>query len=87
MNAKSLPTGEALQTRAKDLGVILTGEQYVTIPGTGSISLPVSEYELQRRVMEAERHLREYRLLLIAVISATASAISAVGAWLAVIVK
>lgn len=87
MNVKYLPTGEALQTRAKELGVILAGEQCVNIPGTGTVPLAVSEYELQRRVIEAERHLREHRLWMLAAISAAASAISAVGAWLAVIVK
>lgn len=53
MNVKYLPTGEALQTRAKELGVILAGEQCVNIPGTGTVPLAVSEYELQRRVIEA----------------------------------
>lgn len=80
---KPLPTGDALQTRARKLGVIATGDECINVPGTGTVALAVSDYELQRRVIEAERHLREHRLWMVALISAAASAISAIAAWLA----
>ena len=87
MNTHLLPTGDALQARAKELGVIIASDQCILVPGTGNVPHPVSEYELQRRVVEAERHLREHRLWVVALISAIASVASAVGAWLAVIAK
>lgn len=80
---KPLPTGETLQIRAKKLGVIATGDEYINVSGTGTVGLPVSDYELQCRVIEAERHLREHRLWVVALTSATASVISAIAAWLA----
>lgn len=80
---KPLLTGEALQIRARKIGVIPTGEESITVPGSGTIPLMVSDYELQRRVIEAERHLREHRLWMVALISAVASAISAIAAWFA----
>jgi len=43
-----------------------------------------SDYELQRRVQEAERSLRESRLWILAIISAIASVLSAVAAIIAV---
>jgi len=42
------------------------------------------EYEVQRRVMEAERHIRDGQLWWVALWSAIASVISAAGAWMAV---
>lgn len=80
---KPLPTGEELQARAKKLGVIGTGDESINVPGTGTVALTVSDYELQRRVLEAERHLREHRFWMVALISATASVISAIAAWFA----
>ena len=87
MNPKKLLTGDALRVRAEELGVITSGDGLVTIPGKGTIPLPAPDYELQRRVLEAERHLREHRLWLVAMVSAVASAISAVAAWLAILLK
>lgn len=84
---KPLPTGEALQTRAKKLGVITTGDEYINVPGTGTVPLRVSDYELQRRVIDAERHRREHRLWMVALFSAAASVISAIAAWVAFVYK
>jgi len=87
MKPRKLLTGEALRSRADELGVITTGDGVVTIPGKGTVPLSVPEYELQRRVLEAERHLREHRLWLIAMVSAMASVISAIAAWLAIVLR
>jgi phage protein D len=81
---KQMPTGEALRARAKELGVVVESENIVTVPGKGTIALPVADYELQKRVLEAERHLREHRLWQLTLASAIASAVSAVAAWAAV---
>jgi hypothetical protein len=78
----TLLTGAALENRARELGVDVEGE-----PRTQSSSgrAPrAADYELQRRVLEAERGIRESRLWLLAVISAIASALSAAAALVAV---
>ena len=78
----TLLTGAALESRARELGVDIKGD-----PRTHSSSgrAPrASAYELQRRVSEAERGIRESRLWILAVISAIASVLSAVAAMIAV---
>ena len=73
---KAILQGEELIDHAQKLGVSMA-ELYDT---KGILSEP----ELQRRVAEAERSLRESRLWVIAVIAAIASAVSAIAAWAAV---
>lgn len=85
MKPTKLLTGDALVRRAHELGVVTTGEGLVTIPGSGTVAVPAPEYEIQRRVLEAERHLREHRLWLFAMASAIASGISALAAWFAIL--
>ena len=78
----TLLTGAALESRARELGVDIEGD-----PRTHSSSgrAPrASDYELQRRVLEAERGVRESRLWILAVISATAAVLSAAAAMIAV---
>ena len=78
----TLLTGKALESRAQALGVDIEGD-----PRTHSSSgrAPrASDYELQRRVLEAERGIRESRLWILAVISAIASVLSAAAAMIAV---
>ena len=78
----TLLTGAALESRARELGVDIEGD-----PRTHSSSgrAPrASDYELQRRVLEAERGIRESRLWILAVISAIASVLSAAAAMIAV---
>lgn len=82
---RKLPVGDELQKRAEQLGVAIETDQSVLVPGRGNVSRIAEDYELQRRVLEAERHMREHRLWLVALISAVASVVSAVAAWLAVI--
>jgi hypothetical protein len=77
-----LPEGEALEKLARELGVDVQGD-----PRTHSSSgrAPrASDYELQRRVIEAQRADREAKLWLLALISAIASVVSAVTAIIAV---
>lgn len=78
----TLLTGAALESRARELGADVEGE-----PRTHSSSgrAPrASDYEIQRRVLEAKRRIRESRLWILAVISAIASALSAAAAMIAV---
>lgn len=82
---KKLLTGEPLRKQAKSLGVSTGTSQMVTIPEQGTTSLIADDYEIQRRVIEAERHIREHNFWVIAVISAAASLISALAAWVAVL--
>lgn len=79
-----LPTGDPLHKRARVLGVITDSDESVVIPGQGNVPLQASDYEIQRRVIEAEKHLREHRLWIVALVSAIASAISAAAAWYAI---
>lgn len=69
--------GVELKQYTQELGVSLS-QLYDT---HGNIDEP----ELQRRVQEAERSLRENALWFVAVISAVASMISALAAWSAVL--
>ena len=78
----TLLTGAALESRARELGVDIESD-----PRTHSSSgrAPrASDYELQRRVLEAERGIRESRLWILAVLSAIASVLSAAAAMIAV---
>jgi len=79
--AKKMLRGTELEKQAQELGVSAIGGRDMSAAGT------VLEPELQRRVMEAERARREERLWLVALFSAIASAISAAGAWCAVVCK
>lgn len=83
---KHILTGHELVERAKQLGVCIYRDDANVPIGQSSIMAPVvSEFEIQRRVMEAERHLREHRLWIVAVISAAIALVSAIAAWAAVI--
>lgn len=82
---KKLLEGEQLEKRAKELGCDIQGD-----PITQSISgrhKRADDAELQRRVIEAERSLRESRLWLLALLSAIASIVSAIVAIIAVMQK
>jgi|GEM_PF-3607282 len=64
---RKLLAGDALRKRAEQLGVAMETDQSVVVPGRGNVPIIADDYELQRRVLEAERHLREHRLWLVAV--------------------
>lgn len=75
--------GEELGKRCIELGVNIEG-----LPWTQSASgnLPrASDFELQRRLLEAERSVRESRLWLLALISAIAAVLSAAVALVALL--
>ncbi|MDO8950722.1 MAG: hypothetical protein Q8S43_08125 [Actinomycetota bacterium] len=74
---RRLLQGQELEARARELGVSLN---YLVNPNSGTSDEP----ELQRRVLEAERARRESWLWLVALLSAAASIVSAVAAWVAV---
>jgi len=71
--------GDALFQRAAELGVSTgSGDSYVDPSQFKSMrEFQAPEHEIQRRVLEAERHQREARLWLVALVSAIASVISA----------
>ena len=76
-----LPTGKELEELCQKLGVDTTGEARTQ---SSSGSRPrASDYELQRRLIEAKRSRREQWLWLLALVSAFASALSAAAAWYA----
>jgi hypothetical protein len=77
-----LLVGDALERRARDLGVDIEGDP-ITQSSMGRAKR-AADYDLQRRVMDAERSVRESRLWLLAVIAAVASVVSAVTAIIAV---
>jgi len=82
---KKILEGEALEQHACELGVDIQGG-----PITQSISgrhKRADDHELQKRVIEAERSIRESKLWMIALISAIASVVSALTALLAVYLK
>jgi hypothetical protein len=74
--------GDDLERRAQELGVDIQGD---AITQSSSGRRPrADDAELQRRVMDAERSVRESRLWIVAFVSAIASVISAIAAWIAV---
>lgn len=79
---KRLLQGEELRLRAVELGVDLEGDPRSR--STSGAAPIAADFELQRRVLEAERARRDSALWVIAVISAVASVLSALAALLAV---
>ena len=82
---KRILEGDALEQRARQLGVDIQGDA-ISQSSSGRLKR-ASDYELQKRVIEAERSIRESRLWKLALISAIASMASAVAALLAVLSK
>jgi hypothetical protein len=82
--SKQLLEGPDLIKRAKELGVVIdTGKESGVKFDDGEETMQrAPEYEIQRRVLEAERHVRDGRLWIVALVSAAASLVSAIGAWI-----
>ena len=78
---KKLLQGEELEKRCIEVGVNIEGSPR-TQSSSGS-SPRASDFELQRRLLEAERSVRESRLWLLALVSAVASVLSAAVALVA----
>jgi hypothetical protein len=77
-----LLSGDELEKRARQLGIDILGDGRSA--GGGSMAAGPSrapDYELQRRVQEAERSRRESWLWILAVISAIAALASAATAY------
>ncbi len=81
----SLLNGERLEIRCSELGIDIEGAEK-TLSSSGR-SVRASDHELQHRLIEVERSIRESRLWLIAVISSVASVCSALAAIIAVATK
>ena len=77
--------GDELEQHARELGVDIQGD--LINQSSSGRHKRASDYELQRRVIEAERSIRESRLWKLALISAIASVASAAAALLAVLSK
>lgn len=75
--------GDELERRAQELGVDIQGEA-ITQSSSGR-RRRADDAELQRRVLNAERSIRESRMWLLALLSAIASIVSALAAWVAVL--
>jgi hypothetical protein len=82
---KKLLQGDALEKRARDLGVDTEGPPITH--STSGRQRRVDDAELQKRVLEAERSRRESQLWLLALISALAALVSATAAWWATLRK
>ena len=79
---RPLLRSEELERRARELGVDIQGDlQFQSSSGRNPRA---PDYELQRRISEAERSNRESMLWILAVISAIASVVSAIVALVAV---
>ena len=74
--------GEALEAKARELGIDIEGD--ARTHSSSGRAPRAADYELQRRVHEAERSRRESRLWLLALVSALASVLSAIAAIIAV---
>jgi hypothetical protein len=82
---KKLPTGKSLERLAEKLGCDIQGEP-ITQSSSGRHSR-ASDYELQKRVIEAQRARREQSLWILALLSSMAAVISALTAIIAVLSK
>lgn len=82
---RKLPRGDELFRRCEALGIECSGVE-IRHQDSGE-HFAVYEHELQRKVIEVERSIREQRLWLVALVSAIASVVSAVAALAAVLAR
>ena len=77
---------EDLVRRAEKLGLPIDSGVYR--PSNQAVTpIPVADYELHRRIREEERHRREHRLWIVAVLAAAFAFPSALAAWVPVLCK
>ena len=74
---------DELEKRAIELGVDISGD--LRVQSSSGRAPRASDFELQRRITEAERRDREAKLWIVALVSAIASVVSAVTALVAVL--
>lgn len=80
---RKLPTdAEALERLAEELGISMFKPAETKYDKTGT-----NTYEVQRRIRESIKDWRDGWLWLIALISASASVLSALAAWMAVVMR
>jgi len=82
-----LLTGNELEERCKELGIDTLGEVQSAEKIHARIRLRALDSELQVRLMDYERSVRESRMWLMALLSALASVASAIVAVVAVLYK
>lgn len=82
---KKLLKGDQLKKRADELGIDTTGNA-IRQSDSGEHWV-VYEAELQHRIIDAERSIREHRLWIIALVSAIASVFSAATALVAIFLR
>ena len=75
--------GDELERRARELGIDITGDQRSQSSSGRAPRAP--DFELQSRIIEAERRNREAGLWILALVSAIASVVSAATALVAVL--
>lgn len=80
---KKLPQGEALEKMALELGCDIQGDP-ITQSASGRHKR-ADDSELQKRVIEAKRNIRESRMWIFAFLSMVASILSAIVALIAVL--
>lgn len=75
-----------LIARCKQLGVPINSGLFKpnSEPWT---EIQIENYELHRRIREEERHRREHRLWIVAVISAVIAVLAAIASWVPIFVK
>lgn len=77
---------DELMKEAKKLNIPISSGVYK--PKTEAWNeLEITDYEIQRRIREEQRHRRENRLWIVAVISAFIAVLSMIGTWWAVICR
>jgi hypothetical protein len=75
-----MPELDELKKRAEELGIPTDSSIYK--PKSESwTQLGISSYELHRRIREEERHRREHRLWIVAVVSAVIALLAAIASW------
>jgi hypothetical protein len=75
--------GEQLEQRCRELGVDTQGD--MIFQSSSGRHSRASDYELQERLIDVERSIRESKLWKVALISAIASVVSALTAFVAVL--
>jgi hypothetical protein len=75
-----METYDQLLNEAKRLGIPTNSGMY-KLRAEPWTELQIGEYELHRRITQEKRHRRENRLWLVALVSAIAAVVSAIGAW------
>lgn len=80
-----LPSGEKLLEEDEKYGVDISGDEWVTIPGKGTVPVNAPDHVIQSRLLTAKAHKHSQVLFWVAIISAIVSILGAVASWFALI--